>query len=158
MTNLNQVILMGNLVRDCGSDERDFGYVANGQARASITIAVNRSKKVGDEWQDETSFFDVTVWGKTAENLKPYFVKGQKVAIQGYLKQDRWEKDGQKHSRISIVAEHVELCGAIKKDGGNNAAPVQNNVTQNQPVFSGSTANGFQEDIPYGGDPESIPF
>lgn len=157
MTDLNHVVLMGRLTKDLGSDERSFGYLANGSARANVSIAVNRSKKVGEQWQDETSFFDVAIFGKTAENLKPYLTKGTQIAVDGYLKQDRWESEGQKKSRISIVANTVQLCGG-KKDGGNNAAPVQNNVTQNYPVFSGSTANGFQEDIPYGGDPEGIPF
>ena len=155
MTNLNHVVLIGNLVRDCGSSENDFGYTSNGQARANITIAVNRSKKQGEEWVDETSFFDITVWGKTAENLKPYFTKGSKIAVEGYLKQDRWEKDGQKHSRISIVAEHVELCGGRKEGGNTNGNPVANPVPFNasqdamaraEPVVGGDS---FPEDIPF---------
>lgn len=149
MTNLNQVILMGNLVRDCGANENDFGYAANGQARANITIAVNRSKKQGDEWVDETSFFDITVWGKTAENLKPYFTKGTKIAVAGYLKQDRWEKDGQKHSRISIVANSVELCGG-KKEGGNTAGnPSQIANVQNTSNNESFANDSFPEDIPF---------
>ena len=94
---VNHVILIGRLTRDLGSDERSFGYVGNGQARANISIAVNRSRKDGDEWKDEVSYFDVTIWGKTAENLKPYLTKGKQVCVEGSLKQDRWEKDGQQH-------------------------------------------------------------
>ena len=77
-----------------GSNEKDFGYVGNGQARANVSIAVNRSRKNGEQWIDEANFFDVTIWGKTAENLKPYLQKGKQIAVDGYLKQDRWEKDG----------------------------------------------------------------
>ncbi|MBR4791002.1 MAG: single-stranded DNA-binding protein, partial [Treponema sp.] len=98
MTDLNHVVLIGRLTKDLGTDERSFGYVANGQARANVSIAVNRSKKTGDQWTDEVNYFDITIWGKTAENLKPYLTKGKMIAVDGYLKQDRWEKDGQKMS------------------------------------------------------------
>lgn len=156
MTDINHVVLIGNLTRNVTDNERDFGFAANGQARANVSIAVNRSKKVGDEWQDETSFFDVTIWGKTAENLKPYLTKGQRIAVDGYLKQDRWEKDGQKFSRITIVANSVQLCG--NRNSGNNESAINNqniNQTNTQPVYSGPTANGnvdtdaFPEDIPF---------
>ena len=68
MTDVNSVNIIGRLTRDLG--ENDFGYVGNGQARANVSIAVNRSKKQGEEWVNEVSYFDITIWGKTAENLK----------------------------------------------------------------------------------------
>ena len=116
MTDLNHVVLIGRLTKDLGTDERSFGYVANGQARANVSIAVNRSKKSGDQWTDEVNYFDITIWGKTAENLKPYLTKGKMIAVDGYLKQDRWEKDGQKMSKVSVVANNVQLLGG-KGDG-----------------------------------------
>ena len=66
MTDLNHVVLIGRLTRDLGTDERSFGYVSNGQARANVSIAVNRSRKSGDQWIDEANYFDVTIWGKQA--------------------------------------------------------------------------------------------
>ena len=102
-TDLNHVVLVGRLTRDLGSDERSFGYVGNGQARASVSIAVNRSRKNGEQWIEEANYFDVTIWGKTAENLKPYLTKGKQIAVDGYLKQDRWEKDGQKYVFIDTA-------------------------------------------------------
>lgn len=147
MTNLNSVILIGNLVRDLGDDERSFGYAANGQARANVSIASNRSKKVGEQWQDEVSYFDITIWGKTAENLKPYLKKGTKIAVKGYLKQDRWEKDGQKMSKISIVAESVELCGGKSESG--NASSSETSSAANTDTFATSDSSGFAEDIPF---------
>lgn len=119
MTDTNHVVLIGRLTRDLGADERSFAYTANGTARANISIAVNRSVKRGDEWADEVSYFDITIWGKTAENLKPYLLKGKQVAVDGWLKQDRWEKDGQKFSKVGIVANTVQLLGG-KSDNGNN--------------------------------------
>ena len=68
MTDLNHVVLIGRLTQDLGSDERSFGYVGNGQARANVSIAVNRSKKQDEQWIDEVSYFDITIFGKTAEN------------------------------------------------------------------------------------------
>ena len=64
MTDLNHVVLIGRLTRDLGEDERSFGYVGNGQARANVSIAVNRSKKTGEQWTEETNFFDITIWEK----------------------------------------------------------------------------------------------
>jgi len=123
MTDLNHVVLIGRLTRDLGDDERSFGYVGNngnGTARANVSIAVNRSKKSGDKWEDETSFFDITIWGNQAVNLKPYLKKGKMIAVDGYLKQDRWEKDGQKMSKISIVANNVQLLGGNGGPGSGN--------------------------------------
>lgn len=149
MTDLNSLVITGNITRDCGADERDFGYLANGQARANISIAVNRSKKQGEEWIDEASFFDVTIFGKTAENLKPYFIKGQRVTIQGYIKQNRWtDNEGKNHSKIAIIAEHVWLSGSRKDSHDNN----------NQKFEAVNNETGFQEDIPYENDPADIPF
>ena len=153
MTDLNHVVLIGNLTRDLGSDERSFGYVANGQARANVSIAVNRSKRNGDsgQWIDEVSYFDITIWGKTAENLKPYLVKG------------RWEKDGQKFSKIQIVANSVQLLGG-RSDSNQSAGgaprfqPRNDSMQQmNQPYAAdpygsagyGATDSDFLEDIPF---------
>lgn len=149
MTNTNVVVLKGNITRDL--DENSFGYTNNGTARANIAIAVNRSRKQGDEWIDDVSYFDITVWGKTAENLKPYFVKGATVLVNGYLKQDRWEKDGQKYSRVTVIANSIELCGG-KKDAGTNS--------ESKPSTSNQQKNNkeeYQEDS-FLSDPEDIPF
>ena len=157
MTDLNHVVLIGRLTKDLGTDERSFGYVANGQARANVSIAVNRSKKTGDQWTDEVNYFDITIWGKTAENLKPYLTKGKMIAVDGYLKQDRWEKDGQKMSKVSVVANNVQLLG-----GKGDAAPGQavpgapkfqpNNAPAGGGYSSetyGDTGSDFPEDIPF---------
>ena len=129
MTDLNHIVLIGRLTKDCGADERSFSYVGNGTAKAVVSLAVNRSVKKGEKWEDEVSFFDVTIWGKMAENLKPNLVKGKQICIEGYLKQDRWEKDGKKESRVNITAEKVQLLGGGKNqqnDGGYGDNPFEN--------------------------------
>ena len=143
---MNKVILIGRLTRDLGADERSFGYAPNGNARANVSIAVNRSRKSGDQWVDEVYYFDITIWGKTAENLKPYLTKGKQICVEGYLKQDRWEKDGQKQSRITIVADNVQLLGGKSENDGNNNSSAAPHFEQanNQPEFSGDGS-----DIPF---------
>lgn len=161
MTDLNHVVLIGRLTQDLGADERSFGYAANGQARANVSIAVNRSKKNGDQWVEETYFFNITIWGKTAENLKPYLTKGKQICVEGHLKQDRWEKDGQKQSRISIVADNVQLLGGKSdgnsdgtgygQQGGSYAPPKQNftPITHPQQQSFDTGADDFPEDITF---------
>jgi len=139
MTDLNKVFLIGRLTRDLGADERSFGYIGNGTARANVSIAVNRSKKTDNGYTDEVNYFDVTIWGKTAENLKPYLLKGKQILVEGYLKQDRWEKDGQKQSRITIQAENVRLLGG--NDNAQQSAP--------QSAQAQSYGSDFPEDIPF---------
>lgn len=157
MTDLNHVVLIGRLTRDLGSDERDFGYLPNGQARANVSIAVNRSKKQGDEWIDEVSYFEVAIFGKTAENLKPYLLKGKQICVDGHLKQDRWkDQQGNNRSKISIVAENVQLLGGKSEDTTQNAGgnyqqqsftPKAN--TQYQTPPAAPSDDEFPEDIPF---------
>lgn len=118
MTDLNHVVVIGRLTK--GLDDSNFGYLQSGTARANISLAVNRSRKDGEQWVDDVSFLDVTIWGKTAENLKPYLQKGKQVAIDGYLKQDRWEKDGQKFSKVYIVANSVQLINNTSNSENSN--------------------------------------
>lgn len=156
MTDLNHVVVIGRMTRDL--DETSFGYINTGTARLNVSIAVNRAVKRGEEWTDEVSYFDVTYWGKPAETIKPYLGKGKQIAVDGYLKQDRWEKDGQKHSKISIVANSIQLLGG-KTDNGNggNTTPQYTGGTfkpvNNQPAqaetYTGGPGDGFPEDIPF---------
>ena len=141
MTDLNHVIEIGRLTRDIS--ERGVGYTTGGTARLNLSISVNRSEKRGGEWADKVSFFDVTVWGKTAENIRPYLHKGKQIAVDGYLDQQRWEKDGQKFSKVVIVANTVQLFGGNET----NAAPqAQQPAGDYQPAGSG---DDLPEDIPF---------
>ena len=160
MTDLNHVVLIGRLTRDLGSDERDFGYLPNSQARANVSIAVNRSKKQGDEWIDEVSYFEVAIFGKTAENLKPYLLKGKQIAVDGHLKQDRRkDQQGNNKSKISIVAENVQLLGG---KGESSSAGAGENYQQS--FIPKNNGNMPKAEIPqsqdFSGDefPEDIPF
>ena len=86
-------------------------------------MASNRSWKQDDEFQKEVSFFDVSTWTRLAEVCGEYLKKGRGVRVVGRLKQDRWtDPDGKPHSRVSIVAEHVEFKPQFKKQDGDPAA------------------------------------
>ncbi len=164
-TDLNHVVLVGRLTAGVDENRRNgqprFAYVGNGQAQADLSIAVHRSRKNGDQWIEEANFFDVTLWGKTAENLKPYLTKGKQIAVDGYLKQDRWEKDGQQFSKVSIIANNVQLLGG-KSDGGQQTGGAfggfqpKTEVRQQSSMQQGYDNGGFagsESDFP-----EDIPF
>lgn len=112
-TDLNSVMIIGRLTRDA-----ELSYLQSGTAVSKFSIAVNRSRKDGDQWISEANFFDVSLFGKSGENLKQYLTKGTQIAVQGSLRQDRWEKDGQKFSKVYIMANDVQLLGG-RSEGGN---------------------------------------
>jgi len=137
---LNSVAMIGRLTRPC-----DMRYTNSGFAICSFTIAVNRRKKQPDgTWQDNASFFDCTYFGKAAQGISPYLQKGQQVGIQGYLEQQTWEKDGQKRSKIVIIADSVSLIGGQKQNNGGN-----NNQQQPKNNNSGNSNQQFDDDVPF---------
>jgi single-strand DNA-binding protein len=114
MNNLNSILIEGNLVRD-----PELSYTPKGTAVCKFSVACNRSYKQDDEFQKEVSFFDVSTWTRLAEVCGEYLKKGRGVRIVGRLKQDRWtDPDGKPHSRVEIVAEHVEFKPQLKKQDG----------------------------------------
>jgi len=102
MIDLNDVKLIGNLCRD-----PELKYTQSGVALWKVPLAVPRSYKKGETWEKDTSFFDIEAWGKLAEILNG-MAKGQRVLVIGELRQEQWEKDGQKHSKVKVVASAVE--------------------------------------------------
>lgn len=112
---INHVIEIGRLTRDA-----EVTYTPGGMAVAKFSIAVNRRVKKGQEYVDEANYFDVSVFGKQAENLKQFLTKGKQVCVDGYLKQDRWQDQatGQNRSAVKIIANDTQLLGG--RDGGNN--------------------------------------
>jgi single-strand DNA-binding protein len=113
MASFNRVILLGNLTRDI-----ELRYLPSQMAVADIGLAVNdRRKNANGEWIEEVTFVDVTVWGRTAEVMSEYLSKGSPVFIEGRLKLDSWEQDGQKRSKLKVVCERMQLIGA-KGQGG----------------------------------------
>jgi single-strand DNA-binding protein len=128
MNNLNSILIEGNLVRD-----PELSYTPKGTAVCKFSVACNRSFKQGEEYQKEVSFFDVSTWTRLAETCAEHLKKGRGVRVVGRLKQDRWtDPDSKPHSRVEIVAEHVEFRPQLKKD--------------EEPAAEEKTAEGSEEE------------
>jgi single-strand DNA-binding protein len=113
MSDLNRVVLVGRLTRDA-----ELKFTPSGQAVCKFSIAVNRKRKVGEQWEEEASFFDATLWGRSGETLTQYLVKGKQIGLDGELRQDRWEQDGQKRSKIEIIVNNIQFLGSSQGSGG----------------------------------------
>jgi single-strand DNA-binding protein len=113
MASFNRVVLMGNLTRDI-----ELRYTANSKmAVCQNAIAVNdRRKNAAGEWVDDTTFVDVTFFGRMAEIVSQYLGKGSPIFVEGRLKLDTWEKEGQKRSKLYVIVERMQLLG--KPEGG----------------------------------------
>lgn len=117
MAQLNKVFLIGNLTAD-----PELRYTPNGSAVSDLRLAINRSwtNKEGASNQD-TVYIDVTVWERQAENCVKFLKKGRSVHVEGYLKMDSWESNGEKRSKIKVVAETVQFLdrgGDGAREGG----------------------------------------
>ena len=106
MSDINNVTLVGRLTKDA-----DIRYTTGGTAVLNFSVAVNESRKQGDQWVEEVNFFDVTLFGKMGEGIHKYMTKGKQVAIAGRLQQQRWETNGEARNRIIVVGESVQLLG-----------------------------------------------
>ncbi len=115
MPNLNKVQLMGNLTRD-----PEVRYTPKGTAVTDISLAINRSY-TGDDGQrhEETTFVDITFWGRQAEVIGEYLKKGRPLYVEGRLQLDSWEDKttGQQRSRLKVVGENFQFLGS-RDDGG----------------------------------------
>jgi single-strand DNA-binding protein len=124
MSSLNKVFLMGNLTRD-----PELRYTPNGAAVTKFGLAVNRKYKQGDEWKKDACFVDITVWGKSAENCAEYLTKGKMVLIEGRLQFQQWEtEDGQKRSKLDVVANNVQFMSSNNKPKGEGGASQEGHV------------------------------
>lgn len=134
-TDINAVLIVGRLTRDVA-----MKTLPSGTTIAEFSIANGQSRKEGDEWQERAYFFDCVLIGKRAAALAKYLVKGKQLAIRGTLQQDRWEKDGVKHSRVKILVDDIQLLG-----GGRDSEKQAEYGTQ-------------PGDLGVGDDGEDVPF
>lgn len=112
---INQVILMGNLTRD-----PELRQIPSGQSVCSFSLALNRSyKDQSGEWQEATDYVDVTAWAALGERVAQYLSKGRRCLVQGRLQSRSWEQDGQKRSKVEVLANDVTFLDS--RGGGDNA-------------------------------------
>ncbi len=118
MADLNRVFLMGNLTAD-----PEVRYAPSGDAVGDLRMAINRRYKGRDgQDHDEVCYVSVVVWGRQAETCGQYLQKGSQVMVEGSLKYDQWEKDGQKHSRLLVRANRVQFLGGRPQGQGDEGA------------------------------------
>ena len=116
---VNRVLLGGNLTRD-----PQVRFLANEQAVANFGLAINRRFKGSDgQMKDEVTFIDIEAWGRTAELVGQYLTKGRACFVEGRLKLDNWDdKDGQKRSKLKVVADSVQFLDSGNRGGGEHGA------------------------------------
>ena len=159
MASFNRVILLGNLTRDI-----EVRYLQSGMAVADIGMAVNdRRKGQNGEWIEETTFVDVTLWGRTAEVASEYLSKGSPLLVEGRLKYDTWEKDGQKHSKLKVVGDRLQMLGSRDGAGGGGGGGARGGGRRASGSPSGGGEPQQYDDSDYthaGGPPanDDIPF
>lgn len=138
---INVVVISGNLTRD-----PELRHTNSGTAILSLGVAVNdrRRNPHTQEWEDHPNFVDVTVFGARAEALSRYLSKGTKVALSGKLRYSSWERDGQKRSKLEVIAEEIEFLshdGDVARTAAPHA-PVQAPPDQ-------LTEDIYEDDIPF---------
>lgn len=120
---VNQVILMGNLTRD-----PELRQTPSGQSVCSFSLALNRAyKDQSGDWQEATDYIDCVCWGPLAERVSQYLSKGRRALVQGRLQSRSWEQDGQKRSKVEVLASDVTFLdsrGEGGTGGGSMGAPM----------------------------------
>ena len=152
MASFNRVVLVGNLTRDI-----ELRYTPQGTAVTDMGLAVNERVKRNDQWTDEVNYFDVTLWGRTAEVASEYMSKGSSVLIEGRLRYETWEQDGQKRSKIKIVGERMQMLGSR---GGGGAPPAGSGPHNSQASAPAAQASSTPAAAPTNQAPpeDEVPF
>jgi single-strand DNA-binding protein len=139
MANLNKVMLIGNVTRD-----PEIKYTPKGSAVTDLGIAVNRVyTPEGGEKREETTYVDVTLWGRQAEIAGEYCKKGRSIYIEGRLQLDSWEDktSGQKRSKLRVVGENFQLLGP--RPGGSGGGGGSDEEYSERPPQRRESAGGF---------------
>lgn len=151
---LNQVFLMGNLTRD-----PELRQTPSGQNVCSFSLALNRSyKDQSGEWQEATDYIDIVAWGPLGERVSQYLSKGRRCLVQGRLQSRSWEQEGQKRSKVEVLANDVTFLDSrgFNEEGGSGGGP---SAPASKPAPSKKQDDVVIEDI--GDEPinlDDIPF
>jgi len=137
----NRTILMGNITRDI-----ELRYTPGGTAVTDMGLAVNEKRKNGQgELVEETTFVDVTLWGRNAEVAAEFLGKGSPVLIEGRLKLDQWENDeGQKRQKLKVVCDRMQMVGTKGSNGSGDSA-----TATAAPAAKGAPAPVAEGDVPF---------
>ena len=153
MASLNRVFIIGNLTRD-----PEVRYVPSGTAVSDLRLATSRKYRTASgEEREETCYVDVVVWGRQAETCGEYLKKGSPLLVEGRLQYDEWEKEGQRHSRLRIVADRTQF---MPSGSARRSDEVQDVAVSESPAGSksGGQDEGPSPDIGPGEDGDNLPF
>lgn len=126
---VNQVILMGNLTRD-----PELRQTPSGQNVCSFSLALNRAyKDQQGEWQEATDYIDIIAWGPLGERVAQYLTKGRRCLVQGRLQSRSWEQEGQKRSKVEVLANDVTFLDSRGNDEGSTPTPSSNSKPNSAP-------------------------
>ncbi|HUU10542.1 MAG TPA: single-stranded DNA-binding protein [Phycisphaerae bacterium] len=157
MANLNRVFLMGNLTRD-----PQLRYTPSQTAVCDLGLATNRKWKGADgQMKEEVTFVNCTAWGRQAETIQKYLVKGQPIFVEGRLTFSQWDgKDGQKRSKLEVTVERFEFLGGPRSGSAPSApaAPAASTDTQRQQTSGQEPQNAPDYDFNQNVDDDTIPF
>jgi single-strand DNA-binding protein len=150
-TNVNVVVITGNLTRD-----PELRSLSSGTSVCKLRVAVNSRRKDSSsgDWVDKPNYFDVTVWGAQGENCSTYLSKGRPVAVEGRLEWREWEaQDGTKRQAVEIIANSVQFLGSRDGGGaGGNGGSPQSDVPADTSDFEDSepaAVGSSDDDIPF---------
>jgi single-strand DNA-binding protein len=139
---VNQVILMGNLTRD-----PELRQTPSGQSVVSFSLALNRSyKDQSGEWQEATDYIDVAAWGPLAERVAQYMTKGRRCLVQGRLQSRSWEQEGQKRSKVEVLANDVTFLDG-RGEGGEGSGAGSFGGNNNAGSSNGSNGSNKKDDV-----------
>jgi len=140
MVSLNKVFLGGNLTRD-----PELRYTPSNTAVTNIGLAINRNYlDRNNQKVEETTFVEVVIWSKQAENVCKYLKRGSPVLVEGALQFDSWEQDGKKRSQIKVRASNVQFLGS-PRGSSDTQASYGNQGAQQTSSFAGNTSQGGQQ-------------
>ncbi len=143
MADINHVVLVGRLTRDA-----ELKYTNSGLQICKFSLAINRRRKNGDQWVDEANFFDCVMMGRSAEAIHRYLVKGKQVGVDGELRQNRWEQDGQPRSKVEVFANNVQLLGGPGSSGGGSGGG-EDGSSRPSSGQSDGFGGSFEDDVPF---------
>jgi len=156
---VNQVILLGNLTRD-----PELRQTPSGQSVCSFSLALNRAYKgQNGEWQEATDYIDCVAWGPLAERVSQYLSKGRRALVQGRLQSRSWEQEGQKRSKVEVLANDVTFVDSRGEGGGNAGGGSDESAASQAPATAKTQSPKKKDDVveDIGDEPinlDDIPF
>lgn len=152
MANLNRVFLIGNLTRD-----PEIRYIPSGKAVADLNMAINRKyRTTSGEFKEETCYVGVVVWDRQAETAGEYLKKGSSIMVEGSLRYEQWETNGEKKNRLRVNADRIQFLDRLKR-------PAESSESSEAGQRQGSTSEPSEPaaSVPAGeekGDDDNLPF